>query len=128
MRSRPRWLTFLALLFAFALIAAACGSDDDEGTTETGEAEEEAPAEEEAATTTTAAAEEEAATTTTAAAEEEAAAAAAEDGDVCTEDKIGGSVTMGVFSETRGLDPIVSTGSGVTGGIEMAALYDVLMR
>lgn len=46
----------------------------------------------------------------------------------CTEDKKGGSVTMGVFSETTGLDPTISSGAGVTGGSEMAAIYDSLMR
>ncbi|HWJ62726.1 MAG TPA: ABC transporter substrate-binding protein [Acidimicrobiales bacterium] len=46
----------------------------------------------------------------------------------CTEDKAGGSVTMGVYSETTGLDPTVSSGAGVTGGSEMAAIYDSLMR
>lgn len=46
----------------------------------------------------------------------------------CTADKRGGSVTMGVFGETVGLDPTVSSGAGVTGGSEMAAIYDSLMR
>ena len=40
----------------------------------------------------------------------------------------GGSITMGMFSETAGLDPIVSTGSGVTGAIEMLTIYDSVMR
>ena len=40
----------------------------------------------------------------------------------------GGTITMGMFSETAGLDPIVSTGSGVTGAIEMLAIYDSVMR
>jgi peptide/nickel transport system substrate-binding protein len=40
----------------------------------------------------------------------------------------GGSLTYGVYSETAGLDPIVSRGSGVAGATEMAAIYDTLMR
>jgi peptide/nickel transport system substrate-binding protein len=48
--------------------------------------------------------------------------------EVCTPDKAGGTATFGVFSETRGLDPVVSTGSGTTGAIELSALYDTLMR
>ena len=40
----------------------------------------------------------------------------------------GGTITMGMFSEAAGLDPIVSTGSGVTGAIEMLAIYDSVMR
>lgn len=50
------------------------------------------------------------------------------DGDVCTADRVGGAVTMGMFSEAVGLDPIVQFGSGVAGGIETAAIYDRLMR
>jgi peptide/nickel transport system substrate-binding protein len=38
------------------------------------------------------------------------------------------TLTMGVFSETSGLDPTVSNGSGSTGGTELAAVYDTLMR
>lgn len=40
----------------------------------------------------------------------------------------GGTITMSMFSETAGLDPIISTGSGVTGAIEMLAIYDSIMR
>jgi peptide/nickel transport system substrate-binding protein len=54
------------------------------------------------------------------------AAGAADDG--CTADRVGGSLTVGVFSLTKGLDPVVSTGSGTTGGTELAAIYDTLMR
>jgi peptide/nickel transport system substrate-binding protein len=35
---------------------------------------------------------------------------------------------MGTLTETRGLDPIVSGGSGTAGGTELTALYDTLMR
>ena len=40
----------------------------------------------------------------------------------------GGTISFGTFSETAGLDPIVSTGNGVTGFIEMAAIYDTIVR
>lgn len=46
----------------------------------------------------------------------------------CTADHVGGTITMGVYSETAGLDPVVSTGSGATGGTELAAIYDTIMR
>jgi peptide/nickel transport system substrate-binding protein len=39
----------------------------------------------------------------------------------------GGSITIGVFSETRGLDPAQGSGNGTAGGTEMAALYDTLV-
>jgi peptide/nickel transport system substrate-binding protein len=42
--------------------------------------------------------------------------------------KDGGSVTMGVFSETAGLDPAVTFGGGATGTTEVGAIYDTIMR
>jgi peptide/nickel transport system substrate-binding protein len=41
--------------------------------------------------------------------------------------KVGGTLTFGEFSQPAGLDPIVSTGQGTTGAIEMAAVYDTLL-
>ncbi len=40
----------------------------------------------------------------------------------------GGVLNFGVYAETAGLDPTVVNGSGVAGGIELAAIYDTLMR
>jgi peptide/nickel transport system substrate-binding protein len=40
----------------------------------------------------------------------------------------GGTLNFAEYSEPRGLDPIVSTGAGVTGAIEMSAIYDTIMR
>lgn len=40
----------------------------------------------------------------------------------------GGTLTIAEYSEPAGLDPIVSTGAGVTGAIEMSAIYDTIMR
>lgn len=48
--------------------------------------------------------------------------------DECTAERVGGTVTHTVFAETSGLDPTVSGGAGVSGGTEMVALYDSLMR
>src|SRR5688500_212411 len=42
--------------------------------------------------------------------------------------KVGGTVTMGVFAEPSGLDPVVAQGGGTGGNHEMAAIYDTLMR
>ncbi len=42
--------------------------------------------------------------------------------------KVGGTITMGMFSETAGLDPVVSNGGGTTGQTELTAIYDTLMR
>jgi peptide/nickel transport system substrate-binding protein len=42
--------------------------------------------------------------------------------------KTGGQVTMGVFAEPSGLDPVVAQGGGTGGNHEMAAIYDTLMR
>src|SRR5690606_17846321 len=40
----------------------------------------------------------------------------------------GGTLTYAAYSEARSLDPAVSIAAASTGGVEMAALYDVLMR
>ncbi|MCD9623260.1 ABC transporter substrate-binding protein [Rhabdothermincola salaria] len=40
----------------------------------------------------------------------------------------GGTLTMGMYSPITTLDPAKVNGAGTAGGIEMAALYDVLMR
>jgi peptide/nickel transport system substrate-binding protein len=45
-----------------------------------------------------------------------------------TPPKVGGTITMGMFSETAGLDPVVTNGGGTTGTTELAAIFDVLMR
>jgi peptide/nickel transport system substrate-binding protein len=41
--------------------------------------------------------------------------------------QVGGTITFGEYSQPAGLDPIVSTGQGTTGAIEMAAVYDTLL-
>ena len=42
--------------------------------------------------------------------------------------KTGGTVTMGVYIEPSGLDPVVAQGGGTGGNHEMGAIYDTLMR
>ena len=42
--------------------------------------------------------------------------------------KTGGTVTMGVYIEPAGLDPVVAQGGGTGGNHEMGAIYDTLMR
>lgn len=52
-------------------------------------------------------------------------------GDGCTPDRVGGSITVGEYSPTLGLDPIDGGGSGLSsgrvGGIPGAAIYDTLL-
>ncbi len=94
----------VAALTVGALFAAGCGDDGGDDTPGGGSAT--------ATTTTTAAA----ATTTTAAPQ------------VCTADKAGGELTMGMFGQIAGLDPLSGTNNGVNGGTERTALYDTLVR
>jgi hypothetical protein len=49
------------------------------------------------------------------------ATAAASSTTTSLEPKSGGSITMGMYSETAGLDPVVSNGGGTTGEIELTA-------
>jgi peptide/nickel transport system substrate-binding protein len=42
--------------------------------------------------------------------------------------KVGGTLTFAAFSAIRGLDPIVALGHGTSGGIQMAAVYDTIVR
>jgi peptide/nickel transport system substrate-binding protein len=47
---------------------------------------------------------------------------------VCTAARKGGTVTMAVAAEVRGLDPVVEPGTGLSGDTENAAIYDTLVR
>jgi peptide/nickel transport system substrate-binding protein len=42
--------------------------------------------------------------------------------------KVGGALTMAVYSEPSGLDPVVPQGGGTGGNHELGAIYDTLMR
>ena len=48
--------------------------------------------------------------------------------ETCTAEHVGGTVTAGVTGLPTGVDPVAATGSGSTGGIELAQFYDTLMR
>jgi peptide/nickel transport system substrate-binding protein len=52
----------------------------------------------------------------------------AADPDGCTDERVGGDLTFGAGSPIRGLDPIVALGTGSSGGTELTAIYDTLMR
>ena len=67
------------------------------------------------------------------------AAACGDDGDSATTEgesktsttvvpRSGGVLTFGQYAAPPSLDPIVALGSGTTGGIEMSAIYDTIMR
>lgn len=112
MRNKRGWLPSMVVV---AVFLAACGGDSTETDT---------AAPESAGT----AASDEDGTETDATAPESAGTEASDGADVCTEDRRGGTVTMGMFSPTRGLDPTVALGSGTAGGTELAALYDTLLR
>jgi peptide/nickel transport system substrate-binding protein len=47
--------------------------------------------------------------------------------DTCTAERVGGSATFGLARATSSLDPTVALGSGVAGGIEIAAIFDTLI-
>ena len=51
----------------------------------------------------------------------------AADREECTADRIGGEATFGLARATESLDPTRALGSGVAGGIEIAAIYDTLI-
>ena len=93
----------LRAALAAALFAAACGGDD--GT----------PSSSGNASATTAGGPTSAPATTAPA-------------DVCTAERAGGELTMGMFGQIAGLDPLSGTNNGVNGGTERTALYDTLMR
>src|SRR5678815_3715066 len=49
--------------------------------------------------------------------------------EVCTSDRVGGTVTFGEFIAPTALDPAATTGAkGVIGGAEDLAIYAALMR
>lgn len=89
----------VALALALALVAQACGDDGGSDASSTG------------ATGSTAKTGAAATTTSTTLAP-----------------KQGGVLTFGVYGETPGLDPVVPNAVGTTGGHEMNAIYDTLMK
>lgn len=95
-------MRFLAGGLALGLVAAGCGDDDDGGGTE------------DAATTATTAA-----TVTSSSGSEE---------EVCTEERVGGSLTMSALSMGPSLDPYGVGGGAANTALEYIPLYDSLLR
>ena len=93
-----RRIVSLALASVLALATVACGSDDDDGGS-AGGASAEPPTER---------------------------GLIGDQPDAEPTD--GGVLNFGVYAETAGLDPTTVNGSGVAGGIELAAIYDTLLR
>lgn len=114
LRSSRKMSRALAAATALAVVVAACGGDDDGGAATTAASVSSTPGATEAPSTTDGAG----SPTTTAAASD----------DVCTADRAGGSLTVGVVSEAQGLDPAGAPGAGTTGGTERAAVFDTLLR
>jgi peptide/nickel transport system substrate-binding protein len=101
MKKRMTWARAIALLMALGLVAAACGDDGGSSSNASGSSGSTA-----SGSTGTGAT---AATTTLA-------------------PQKGGSITVSMFSETRGLDPAASSGSGTAGGTELSQIYDTIVR
>jgi peptide/nickel transport system substrate-binding protein len=106
--------------FVLALVAGACGGDDG------GEAEDTT----ESAGTTALSETTVAVTDSTAAVRDTTAptSTAPGEGDTCTADRAGGSLTVGMASQPASLDPAKIQGAATTGGIELLQFYDALMR
>ncbi len=98
---RPWRFRAVGLVLAAGLLAAACGDDGGESTGSTGSS---------GGTGTGGTGSSAANTTTTAT------------------PKAGGILTFAVYAETGGLDPVVPNAVGTTGGHEMNAVFDTLMR
>ncbi len=117
---KQKILFLIALIVGVSLFAAACGSSDDD---DTDLLDLEVPNTNTIIDPTTTTAQ----TTTGEQRDTTTTQRAVTVGDECTEERKGGELNFGVFSETSGLDPTVSSGSGVTGAIELTALYGTLM-
>lgn len=121
----------LSCVLLLALVASACGSDDDEAG-DNGDSAAPEPAEEPADEPAEPADEPaEPADEPAEPADEPADDEPADDDEMaaeCTADLAGGSLTMGTFSQPPGLDPTVANGAASTGGNEILAFYDALLR
>jgi peptide/nickel transport system substrate-binding protein len=99
---RKRWFTSLVLVGMMVATVAACGDDDDDAASGS--------------------------PSTAAGATSASTSGSVDAGAPCPAGDADKTLTMGIFSETSGLDPIVSNGSGATGGTELTAIYDTLTR
>jgi peptide/nickel transport system substrate-binding protein len=91
----------LAILMSFGLVVGACGGDgdDDVGSSDTTQAAD--------GTSTT---------------------GDGGDGEICTEDKVGGALTLSTLSNSPSLDVYTVGGGTSQGSLELLALYDTLLR
>jgi peptide/nickel transport system substrate-binding protein len=101
-RQRRPWLVVVALGLLVALLAASCASSDDDGSA--------------------------AGTGGGGGLLEEGLTSGLVNVGEAPEPQQGGTLTMGMFAPIRSLDPVQVTGSGTAGGIELATIYDVLVR
>jgi peptide/nickel transport system substrate-binding protein len=118
-----RWLGVAAIATLATTIIAACGDDDDQGAAPVGTDsaainEAIAPPSSDSVASSGDPVEPSSSTGTPTPSD------SSESG--CTAETIGGSVSMGVFSETGGLDPLMARGSGTAGGTEITAIFDTL--
>jgi len=95
------WRRYAAVMLTALLVLASCGGDDDDASTPASDTAPDDSGNE--------------------------GDGGGED-DVCTEDRVGGELTMGTLIPTRSLDPTVAGSLGSSGATEHAALYDTLVR
>jgi peptide/nickel transport system substrate-binding protein len=86
---------------ALLVVLAACGGDDDGGDSSSGGNGENGG---------------------------ETAGSGSSGDDVCTEERVGGELTVGQSSGLAGFDPAMTTGTRDSGGTELTAIFDTLMR
>jgi peptide/nickel transport system substrate-binding protein len=121
---RGRLLPGGAILVSAALILGACGGDDSSSDETT------APSAETTSPVASTDSTEATTDSTDATTETTTGDQPAEEGDVCTADKPHtDELTVSTAGDRKGFDPAQVTGAGqITGGVELTALYDTLMR
>ncbi len=117
-RHRTTWRRLSAGLIAAALVTAACGGDDDAADVEDPPTEDTAEPDDDAIEPDDDAVEP----------DDDAPDVPDADTAVCTEDRIGGSMTVDTGSPLSGLDPFLLFGTGTVGGDAAGAVYDTVMR
>ncbi|HEX7097357.1 MAG TPA: ABC transporter substrate-binding protein [Acidimicrobiales bacterium] len=97
-RGRRRWQTILVALLALVALIGAACGDDDDASDTGAPDSSDNPAPQD------------------------------QDSDDELEPQSGGEITFGTYSEAISLDPVKMTGAGVTGAIELGAIYDTIVR
>lgn len=98
------------LAVGVAVTAASCGDDDSDGSASTDAPNTDAP------------------NTSSGSSEPRGSVADDDDGAGCTEERVGGEITLGMFGELAAFDPVAAAAAGPSGGVELAAVFDTLMR